>query len=904
MIKMRSAQLLKWLGFGILGATVLAGCGGGASTTSNTNNQQQVLSTYTGPAAADADTRQFQTAFWDNLRAAGRCGGCHDPASATAQAPYFARNDDVNLAYSALMATGGVSLNSTTAVPFIDRTQSSSSYIVTKVRNHNCWLGPAQGSVCADIMTAFIDGWIGSSSGGSTKQIVLNPPALVDAGASKNYPPIDANGVINFTTLPTPATSLHGLLNQHCAGCHVSSSRTAQAPFFAEIDTTKAYEELKGSQKIDLDNPASSRIVVRLREESHNCWTPNNCAANAQELENAVTAFAAGLPTTAVASDLIISKALKLKDAIVASGGDRYENNVIALYEFKRGTGSIAYDTSGVSPAMNLSLSGLPGEVTWVRGYGLQFKGTGKAQASVANSQKLFNMIKDIGEYSLEAWVTPANVTQEGPAHIISYIGTASDRNFTLGQSLYEYDVLNRTNATLGTGAPATMTSGETLQATLQHVVMTVDPVNGKRIYVNGVLKQTDGSSKGTLVNWDNSFAFVMGNNQGRTKPWSGKVRMVAVHNRLLNQAQITQNFKVGVGAKFLMLFSVRNYTCPGNTNANQCSDFIMFEVSEFDNYGYLFSNPVFIRLSNDALASDVLIKGMRIGMNGKEVSAGQAYINMGPARAGVTITTSDDIKAGVPLSTLGTIIASQKGADGDEFFLTFEQLVAVSTHNYTEALPSGQLIDPTAAGLQAKPTVSDIGMRTFDEINATMSTLTGVSQLTTQTEYNKVKQQLPTVETFTGFLSAHQMGVAQMAIIYCDALVEDPVKRTAFFGSFGFGSDVDTAFNTSTTDSAQKNQILNALYNKMIGIPGSGAALTTAPTLLSVKSELIGPSTVNSNNMFDRLYNACASNLKSSGLPRATVCSVGGVQDATRTKAMVKAMCAATLGSAALLVQ
>ena len=27
--------------------------------------------------------------------------------------------------------------------------------------------------------------------------------------------------------------------------------------------------------KIDLDNPANSRFVLRLRQESHNCWT--NC---------------------------------------------------------------------------------------------------------------------------------------------------------------------------------------------------------------------------------------------------------------------------------------------------------------------------------------------------------------------------------------------------------------------------------------------------------------------------------------------------------------------------------------------------------------------------------------------------------------------------------------------------
>ena len=39
------------------------------------------------------------------------------------------------------------------------------------------------------------------------------------------------------------------------------------------------------------------------------------------------------------------------------------------------------------------------------------------------------------GEYSIEAWVVPANVTQEGPARIISYSAGDSNRNFTLGHA-------------------------------------------------------------------------------------------------------------------------------------------------------------------------------------------------------------------------------------------------------------------------------------------------------------------------------------------------------------------------------------------------------------------------------------------------------------------------------------
>ncbi len=898
-------RLSRCLGFAVLGAVLLTGCGG-AGTTSNPNTQTKILVTYTGPAASTTDIRNFQTSFWENLRASDRCGGCHDPASATPQTPYFARSDNVNLAYSAIMDNAANSLiSAVSGLPYIDRSQASQSHMITKVRGpHNCWLGASQASICGDVINAFIDNWLGTSGTGSTKQIQLTPPStLVDPGASKNYPAVTATGVTNFMTLPTPATSLYNLLNTHCAGCHVSTARLPQAPFFAESDATRAYNELKSSQKIDLDTPANSRIVVRVRDGAHNCWDPANCAGNASELQTAVAAFAASLAATPVASDLLYSKALKLSDAIIANGGNRYENNVIALYEFKRGTGNTAFDTSGVVPALDLSLSGNPGDISWLRGYGLQFKGAGKAQGSVVNSKKLFNAIKDIGEYSLETWVTAANVTQAGPAHIISYMGTANDRNFTLGQVLYEFTYHNRTNATLGDGGPASMTTNNAIQAhgATQHVVVTVDPVNGKQIYVNGIRVLQDASSSGTLVNWDNNFAFVLGNDQGRSKPWAGQIRLVAIHNRALSQTQITQNFKVGVGAKFFMLFNVKAHTCPGNTNASQCSDYIMFEASEFDNYSYLFTNPKFIRLSNDPLTANIRIRGMRLGMNGKEVAVGQAYRNID-----VTINTTDNITAGVPLSALGTTIASQKGANGDEFFLTFEQLIAVSTHDYTEPGATGVLIDPAAPNLAPKPLGSDIGVRTFDEINAAMKALTGVDPYAGTApnriidEYNTVKQQLPSVENMSGFLSAHQMGVAQLSISYCNALVNDPSKRSTFFGGFNFAASVDMAFNTAGGDSAEKNQVVNALYNKMIGLPGTGTALTTAPSLAEVKGILIGPASVNTNNIFDRLYSGCQSNTRLDGSPRNPVC----VQDSARTQAMLKAMCAATLGSAAMLVQ
>ncbi len=92
---------------------------------------------------------------------------------------------------------------------------------------------------------------------------------------------------------------------------------------------------------------------------------------------------------------------------------------MIALYEFKTGSGNTVFDTSGVEPAANLTLSGT---YSWVGGWGVAFN-SGKAQASTTASKKLHDLIKSTGEYSIEAWVAPANVTQDGPARIISYCG-------------------------------------------------------------------------------------------------------------------------------------------------------------------------------------------------------------------------------------------------------------------------------------------------------------------------------------------------------------------------------------------------------------------------------------------------------------------------------------------------
>ena len=60
-------------------------------------------------------------------------------------------------------------------------------------------------------------------------------------------------------------------------------------------DITEAYGAAK--TKINLDQPALSRLVVRLRSEFHNCWS--DCAANANTMQAAIQAFANQVPVDA-----------------------------------------------------------------------------------------------------------------------------------------------------------------------------------------------------------------------------------------------------------------------------------------------------------------------------------------------------------------------------------------------------------------------------------------------------------------------------------------------------------------------------------------------------------------------------------------------------------------------------
>ena len=836
---------------GALALILVAGCSGGsgASTEQNTAAPQNPNMGYSGPAPATPDVQAFKINLFDNIRSNDRCGSCHGVGGTAATK--FARSDDVNLAYAA-------------ANTVVDLSSPSDSEMVTRMEaGHNCWL--ASSGACATIMETWITNWAGDAVGAAGREIELEAPLSLRApGQSRNFP--DDDGALFGATVYPVLTD--GNFGGNCQQCHSSGSGIQQSPYFAEGPTGNAaalrtaYEAAK--PRMNLNDPDSSRFVERVGDEGHNCWTAS-CVNDATRLRDAIAAFAALVPPDVVDPNLVTSRALTLYEGTIASGGNRYESNVIAMYEFKEGEGSrMAFDTSGVDPAMDLTISG---NVEWVGGWGLNFTG-GKAQASTASSNKLRSMITATGEYSIEAWVAPGNVVQED-VRIVSYSGSPDLRNFNLGQTMYNYDFFNRNDgvsaALAANGNPqlSTPDDDEVLQATLQHVVATYDPIDGRKIYVNGVLaSMADPVPGDTLNSWNSTYAFVLGNEVSQTEPFSGVIRMVAVHNRALTQSQILQNFEAGVGEKFFLLFSVSHLI-------NVPQSFVVFEASIFDGYAYLFRRPFFISLDSTAQPSGIDLEGIRIGINGVEAPVGQAFANVD-----TTITSAlYSPLTGFPIARLGTVVPLVNGPLDDEFFLTFERIGGNSSLRPPPVVPTA----PTPVNL---PEMSKIGVRTFDEINATLATLTGVSALDTSVHstFDRVRQSMPAIPTLEAVLASHQVAIAQLAIEYCNAAIETTSVRNALWGG-------SIAWTTppSLQPGGWELALADPLLDRLVGL----TPLATQPDRALIESEIT------------QLVHG-----RSPADPSRPGLATTNANDPTRTAIIAKSVCSSILGSAAMLVK
>jgi len=559
----------------------------------------------------------------------------------------------------------------------------------------------------------------------------------------------------------------------------------------------------------------------------------------------AITNYANSIPTTNIDPTLVVSKALSLTEGTIAAGGARYEANIVAKYMFETGTGNIAYDTSGVNPSADLTLNS---NVTWAGGWGLTFAPGGKAQASTSSSQKIAQLAQATGEYSFEAWVNPNNVAQK-EAYIMTYSGSDTTRNATLAQSAVSYEGRTRSSATDTNGKPPLINAAteNVAQAALQHVVLTYDSVHGQQLYVNGQLTpDKDPAGGGSFASWDPTFALALGGEVTGKEQWTGTIKFAAVHSRALTAQQILQNFNAGVGQSYYLLFDISAQTGIPQT-------YILFQASQYDTYSYLFTNPTFYSLNSSAAPANIVIKGMRIGINGTIPTAGQSYstlnVTVGPPTYSPT--------GGQVLSTVGDIVAVDQGPATDVFFLSFDQL-GTYMHTYTE--PTYTAAAPTPGTLPP-----DYGVATFERIYHTMANVTGVpftNPAVTQV-YQSIQQSMPSQPQINAFLASHQTAVSQMASVYCTQLVQTPSAFSTFFAGANFStlnsnlnSSASSYFGTGSGNATALASVVTPLVNNIVGpvaYPQAARGMTTEldnllvliPTLPNSSGETVSQATI-----------------------------------------------------------
>ncbi len=234
---------------------------------------------------------------------------------------------------------------------------------------------------------------------------------------------------------------------------------------------------------------------------------------------------------------------------VVGSNETRVETGLQAIYTFTEGEGNTIHDVSGVGAALDLTIND-PTAVTWSND-SLSLNSS-TTLSSGGPATKLIDAIQGSQELTLEAWVTPANTTQDGPARIVSMSGSATERNLTLGQGLWGndpsdlYNVRLRTSNTDNNGLSGVISStAGSLTAALTHVVYTRDVVGQTKLYLNGV-EVEETFIEGDFAGWDSTMALLLGNETTGDRPWLGTYHLVAFYNRALSLQEVADNYGAG----------------------------------------------------------------------------------------------------------------------------------------------------------------------------------------------------------------------------------------------------------------------------------------------------------------------------------------------------------------------
>ena len=220
----------------------------------------------------------------------------------------------------------------------------------------------------------------------------------------------------------------------------------------------------------------------------------------------------------------------------------RVTRGLRALYTFEDERGEKIRDRSGVGTPVDLVIDRVPA----TRRYPGRLRIHKPTIISTLQPPaKIYRAIRRSGAFTVEVWAVPADVSQKGPARIVSFSSGRRERNFTLGQEGKRLDARLRTTSRSTNGLPSLAGPERSARSALTHVVYSWELSGSARLYLDGKsVAETDVG--GTLSNWNDTFRLALANEFGGTRSWLGELHLVAVYSRALSDDEVIQNFAAG----------------------------------------------------------------------------------------------------------------------------------------------------------------------------------------------------------------------------------------------------------------------------------------------------------------------------------------------------------------------
>ncbi len=233
------------------------------------------------------------------------------------------------------------------------------------------------------------------------------------------------------------------------------------------------------------------------------------------------------------------------------SAPGRVRDGLISVFAFDEGSGSTVTDIPPAAGSAVTLTIGNPTTVAW--GSGALALVAPAIVASPASVQSpIFAACKKANALTVEAWVRPASMDQDGKsgqfARVVTGSTNAGSRNFSLGQHGTAWALEARTTAAGVDGQGAPILAGGTVGTGLTYVAMTVGPTT-RRLYVDGQLVASDNLG-GALTSWMAGYRLGLGAEPSGSNPWLGTFELVAFYDRELADTEIATNYQAGADAR------------------------------------------------------------------------------------------------------------------------------------------------------------------------------------------------------------------------------------------------------------------------------------------------------------------------------------------------------------------